>query len=104
MISSRIKVVEIARRLGIGKMAVYQLLESHIIPGIRNGRRWLITRQAYEHWEQTCGKRGSELLTESPSFCQNPGHEQIQEETPWGAPPRGDNAMRLDLRPKTYSH
>ena len=48
-------VPEIARRLSIGRLAVYELLEQGIIPGIRLRRRWIITRHAYEHWEQTCG-------------------------------------------------
>ena len=38
-------------------MAVYHLLESNAIPAIRLGRRWIVTRQAYEHWEKTCGMR-----------------------------------------------
>jgi excisionase family DNA binding protein len=49
---------EIARRLSIGRLAVYALLEQGIIPGIRLGRRWIITRHAYEQWERTCGTRG----------------------------------------------
>jgi len=53
--SSRISVPEIAERLSIGRMAVYQMLERGIIPGIRLGRRWIITRHAYEEWERTCG-------------------------------------------------
>ena len=53
--SSRILVPEIAGRLSIGKSAVYEMLELRIIPGIRLGRRWIITRRAYEQWEQTCG-------------------------------------------------
>jgi hypothetical protein len=36
-------------------MAVYQLLESRTIPAIRLGRRWIVTRYAYEQWEKTCG-------------------------------------------------
>jgi len=31
------------------------MLEQGIIPAIRLGRRWIITRHAYEHWERTCG-------------------------------------------------
>jgi hypothetical protein len=31
------------------------MLEQGILPGIRLGRRWLITRHAYEAWERTCG-------------------------------------------------
>jgi excisionase family DNA binding protein len=53
--SSRISVVEIAQRLNIGRLAVYSMLEQGIIPGVRLGRRWIITRQAYLTWEGTCG-------------------------------------------------
>ena len=53
--SSRISVPEIARRLDIGRLAVYAMLEQGIIPGIRLGHRWIITRHAYEQWERTCG-------------------------------------------------
>jgi excisionase family DNA binding protein len=53
--SSRISVPEIARRLKIGRLAVYEMLEKHIIPAIRLGRRWIVTRHAYEQWERTCG-------------------------------------------------
>jgi excisionase family DNA binding protein len=51
---SRISVPEIAGRLSLGRMAVYQLLESRTIPAIRLGRRWIVTRYAYEQWEKTC--------------------------------------------------
>jgi excisionase family DNA binding protein len=53
--SGRISVPEIAERLDIGRLAVYAMLEQQILPGIRLGRRWIITRHAYEHWERTCG-------------------------------------------------
>lgn len=53
--TSRILAIEIAKRLGIGKMAVYQMLEKGMLPGMRVGRRWIVTRQAYEQWERTCG-------------------------------------------------
>jgi len=56
-LSSRISVPEIARRLDIGRLAVYAMLEEGILPGIRLGRRWIITRHAYEQWERTCGMR-----------------------------------------------
>jgi excisionase family DNA binding protein len=39
--SSRISVLEIARRLSIGRLAVYSMLEQGIIPGLRLGRRWI---------------------------------------------------------------
>lgn len=54
---NRIAIPEIAGRLAIGRMAVYQLLERKAIPAIRLGRRWIVTRQAYEQWEKTCGMR-----------------------------------------------
>lgn len=62
----RIVVPEIARRLGIGRLAVYELLESGTIPGIRLGRRWLVTRHAYEQWERTCGMRNGAGLNGEP--------------------------------------
>lgn len=55
--SIRISVLEIARRLNIGRLAVYSMLEQGIIPGVRLGRRWIITRHAYLAWERTCGLR-----------------------------------------------
>lgn len=54
----RITIPEIARRLAIGRLAVYAMLEKGIIPGIRLGRRWIVTRHAYELWERTCGLSG----------------------------------------------
>jgi len=53
--SARISVPEIAHRLGVGRLTVYAMLAQRIIPGVRLGRRWIITRQAYEEWERTCG-------------------------------------------------
>jgi excisionase family DNA binding protein len=55
--SGRISVPEIAKRLRIGRLAVYAMLEQRIIPAIRLGRRWIITRRAYLNWEETCGVR-----------------------------------------------
>ena len=55
--TNRIKVDEIAQRLELGRLAVYALLEQREIPAIRLGRRWIITRFAYEDWEQKCGTR-----------------------------------------------
>jgi excisionase family DNA binding protein len=63
--SSRISVPEIAERLSIGRLAVYEMLERGIIPGIRLGRRWIVTRHAYEHWERTCGLK-SEVCLPNP--------------------------------------
>jgi excisionase family DNA binding protein len=52
---ARMTVPDIASRLKIGRLAVYDLLERGVIPAIRLGRRWIITRHAYEQWERTCG-------------------------------------------------
>jgi excisionase family DNA binding protein len=53
--AGRIPVGEISRRLHVGRLAVYSMLEQGILPGIRLGRRWIITRHAYQQWERTCG-------------------------------------------------
>jgi excisionase family DNA binding protein len=64
--SGRITVEEIAGRLDIGRLAVYSMLERGILPGIRLGRRWIITRHAYEQWERTCGTRSGAGLRAQP--------------------------------------
>jgi excisionase family DNA binding protein len=53
--TSRMSIPEIARRLSVGRIAVYTMLEQGIIPAIRLGRRWIVTRHAFENWERTCG-------------------------------------------------
>jgi excisionase family DNA binding protein len=52
---ARMTVEEIARRLDIGRLAVYTMLEQGTIRAIRLGRRWIVTRHAFENWERTCG-------------------------------------------------
>jgi excisionase family DNA binding protein len=64
--SGRISVPEVAKRLRIGRLAVYAMLERGIIPAVRLGRRWIITRRAYLAWEETCGVRSRAGLP-SPS-------------------------------------
>jgi excisionase family DNA binding protein len=64
--SNRMSVDEIARRLDIGRLAVYAMLEQGILPGIRLGRRWIVTRHAYEEWERTCGTRSRPGLHAGP--------------------------------------
>ena len=51
----RLSIPEIARKLDVGRLTVYAMLEQGIIPGVRVGRRWIVTRHAFDHWEQTCG-------------------------------------------------
>jgi excisionase family DNA binding protein len=55
--NSRMSIPEIAGRLDIGRLAVYTMLEQGLLPGIRLGRRWIVTRAAFEAWEKTCGTR-----------------------------------------------
>jgi excisionase family DNA binding protein len=62
--SARITVPEIAQRLNVGRMAVYAMLEQRILPGIRVGRKWIITRHAYDQWERTCGTPAGAGLNE----------------------------------------
>jgi excisionase family DNA binding protein len=61
--SGRISVVEIAKRLSIGRLAVYTMLVKRIIPAIRLGRRWIITRRSYEQWEQAAGRMETDGIT-----------------------------------------
>jgi excisionase family DNA binding protein len=68
---TRISVPEIAQRLDIGRVAVYAMLKQRILPGIRLGRRWIITRQAYEEWERTCGTNLALDLLRKPEVTVN---------------------------------
>ena len=65
-LGDRMSVEEIARRLHVGRLAVYAMLEQGIMPGVRLGRRWIITRHAYEQWERTCGMRAGAGLPTQP--------------------------------------
>lgn len=64
----RISVPEIAKRLKIGRLGVYAMLEQGIIPAVRLGRRWIITRRAYLAWEETCGVRTPAGLPAPPEL------------------------------------
>jgi excisionase family DNA binding protein len=55
MSSSRITVKEICRDLGLGRVRVFDMLEKNIIPNIRMGRTYLVSRYAYEEWKKTLG-------------------------------------------------
>lgn len=59
---NRIRVDAIAKRLEIGRMSVYRLLEEGVIPGVRVGRSWLVTLPAFEEWEKTCGRKGNSSI------------------------------------------
>ena len=59
--SSRITVKQIAADLCIGCHSVYKMLEGGILPGIRLGRGWLVTRFAFENWKRNCGTKTIEV-------------------------------------------
>jgi excisionase family DNA binding protein len=65
--NKRITIQEIAERLTIGRLAVYALLEQKEIPAIRLGRRWIVTRYAYEKWERTCGTTPQTFTNVAPA-------------------------------------
>jgi len=60
LLSSRMTVQEIAGRLAVGELAVYRMLEAKIIPAVRVGKRWVVTRKAFEKWEENCGLQGAQ--------------------------------------------
>ena len=65
-VSSRMSIPEIAKRLAVGRIAVYTMLAQGLIPAIRLGRRWIVTRHAFENWERTCGMRAGAGLHTQP--------------------------------------
>ena len=52
-----ITIPEIAERLDVCEETVYDLCKRHVIPSIRPGRRFIISRAAYEKWEATIGEK-----------------------------------------------
>ena len=52
-----ITVPEISERLGICEETVYDMVRRHVIPNIRHGHRFIISRAAYERWEATIGEQ-----------------------------------------------
>jgi excisionase family DNA binding protein len=52
-----ITIPEIADRLDVCEETVYEMLKSHVIPSIRPGRRFIISRMAYDKWEATIGEK-----------------------------------------------
>jgi len=50
-----LSVKQVAQILGIGINQAYEACEKNLIPSIRFGRRWIISRTAFERWLCTCG-------------------------------------------------
>ncbi len=72
IVKARITPKEVAQRLNVGPKAVYALLEQGVLPGIRLGKRWLITWHAYEQWERSCGLRPDQDLVISTGLSGQP--------------------------------
>ena len=53
--TSRLTILEISARLSLGRGTIYTMLEAGTLPGIRVGRRWIVTRFALDEWERSCG-------------------------------------------------
>lgn len=51
-----ISVSEISERLDLCEETVYDMLRKHVIPNIRHGHRFIVSRAAYERWEATIGE------------------------------------------------
>jgi len=51
-----ITVPEISERLGICEETIYGMLRDRKIPNIRYGRRFIVSRTAFERWEATIGE------------------------------------------------
>jgi excisionase family DNA binding protein len=70
--NARMTPKDVAERLHVGTRAVYTMLEQGILPGIRIGKRWLITRSAYEEWERSCGLRAEPDLPQTTGLNGQP--------------------------------
>ncbi len=62
-----ITIPEISERLGICEETVYDMLRGKAIPNIRYGRRFIISRVAYERWEATIGETISPSVAKVPT-------------------------------------
>ncbi len=61
-----ITVPEISERLGICEETIYEMLRDGAIPNMRYGRRFIISRFAYERWEATIGETIPSTVVNEP--------------------------------------
>jgi excisionase family DNA binding protein len=59
--SKRITVGEIARELAVSIPTIYAMLRDRKIPNIRQGKLYIVSREAFARWLTTCGT-GVDLL------------------------------------------
>lgn len=62
-----ITVPEISERIGICEETIYEMLRSRVIPNIRYGRRFIISRNAFERWEATIGEQSQSSVSREPT-------------------------------------
>jgi len=62
-----ITVPEISERIGICEETIYEMLRSRVIPNIRYGRRFIISRNAFERWEATIGEQVQSSVSKEPT-------------------------------------
>lgn len=55
-------VVEVGRLLGVSRPKLMQLLRDGVVPNVKHGRKYIITRQAFERWQGECGLTGKVRL------------------------------------------
>jgi excisionase family DNA binding protein len=60
-VSKRITVEEIGRELAVSVPTVYAMLKGRKIPNIRQGKLYIVSREAFTRWLATCGT-GPEAL------------------------------------------
>jgi excisionase family DNA binding protein len=54
-VRTTITVPEMAQRIGVCEPKVRALLRDGVIPNIRHGRLYIVSRYAFERWEQSIG-------------------------------------------------
>lgn len=53
-------VKQVSRKLGIGINQTYEACEQNLFPCVRFGRRWIISRTAFDKWLSECGFENKE--------------------------------------------
>jgi excisionase family DNA binding protein len=74
-----ITIPEIADRLDVCEETVYDLCKRHVIPSIRPGRRFIISRAAFEKWEATIGEKPFDVHRNTMPDCQGLWNEKWPE-------------------------
>ena|SRR5579871_1784704 len=75
-----ITIPEIADRLDVCEETVYDLCKRHVIPSIRPGRRFIISRAAYEKWETTIGEKPFDKHRDSMPYCRGIWSDEREEQ------------------------